>query len=130
MTTQILSDKFKWSSRAVRTALNSLNIAQKGLPSTIKIAGKSNRVIFFESDKIEKRLREFVPDYTPNELNGKKSVTLDTEVTLSRCGGKQIEGQATLFDPHLKSVSSVPSVTLEKNEDRDFSDDDPHGEDS
>lgn len=88
LTTQKLADLFKWSSRSIRTALNSLNIARKDLPYSIKVAGKTHKVIFFEGDRIEKRLREFVPDYTPNEINGKKSVTLVTEVTLSQCGSK------------------------------------------
>ena len=83
LTTQLLSEKFKWSSRSIRSALNSLNLCSKGLPNTIKVENKTHRVIFFEGEKIERRLREFILDYTPNEINGKKEVTQVTEVTLS-----------------------------------------------
>jgi hypothetical protein len=86
LTTQLLGDKFKWSSRTIRTAINSLNIAKKGLPQSISIDGKTHRVIFFEGDRIERRLREFVPDYLPNQIHGKKEITQITQITLSRCG--------------------------------------------
>ncbi len=83
LTTQLLSEKFKWSSRAIRSALNSLNLCRKGLPNSIKVDGKSHRVIFFEGQNIERRLREFILDYEPNKINGKREVTQVTEVTLS-----------------------------------------------
>jgi hypothetical protein len=115
LTTQMLAERFKWSSRAIRTALNSLNLARKDLPSCVKVGKKTHRVIFFEGNKMEKRLREFVADYTPNEINGKKTVTQVTEVTLSTCGGrpeaaKLGEPQKTR-PPHLETVTSVTSVT-------------------
>jgi len=98
LTTQILAEKFKWSSRSIRSALNSLNIARKGLPHSITIEGKTHRVVFFEGDRIERRLREFVPDYSPNEVHGKKEITQVTQITLSTCGekGDKENGQKTL----------------------------------
>lgn len=95
LTTKDLEQHFKWSSQIIRKTLNSLNISSKGLPAFIKVNGKSHRVIFFEGDKIEKRLREFVVDYEPNSINGKKSVTQVTQVTVIE-PDKETTGQQKL----------------------------------
>ena len=96
LTTKTIEEHFRWSSQCIRKTLNSLNIAGKGLPAFIKVKGKTHRVIFFEADKIEKRLREFVVDYQPNSTNGKISVTKVTLVTANTCeantGGQQTIG--------------------------------------
>jgi hypothetical protein len=79
LTTKILADHFKsWSSTSIRKTLDSLVIAQKGIPNLIRVDNSKARVIFFDPSLLEKRLREFVIDY--------KAGTLGTLVTPSNVG--------------------------------------------
>ncbi|MCJ7561078.1 zinc ribbon domain-containing protein [Candidatus Bathyarchaeota archaeon] len=99
LTTSKLADHFKWSSHSIRKTIKSLNICAQGLPFRIKVGKKSYRVIFFEADRLEKRLREFVVDYTPKSLfekvgvTGDKVVTVVTEVTLFMHTSKNEEAE-------------------------------------
>jgi hypothetical protein len=97
LTTKDLEQHFKWSSQSIRKTLNSLGISSKGLPAFIKVEGKSHRVIFFEGERIDKRLREFVVGYEPGSVGGKRSVTQVTQVTLSTRNA-QAEGQQTIVE--------------------------------
>lgn len=108
LTTKHIAEQFKWSAQSVRKAVASLGIAEKGLPNVIKIDGRSQRVIFFDPRRLEKRLREFVVGYVPN------TVTQVTGVTDFMCSADKnsllaySENSDTL---HRKSVTSVTSVT-------------------
>lgn len=68
LTAKNVGDAFHWSPRSIRSALDSLGIAEKGLPSVLKVDGKSSRVIFFNPRRLEKRLREFVVNYEPDKV--------------------------------------------------------------
>jgi hypothetical protein len=91
LTTSDLALHFKWSSQSIRKAIKSLNIASSGLPPFIKEGGKSYRVIFFEGERLEKRLKEFIVDYAPKSvfqtqnLLGDRLVTEVTGVTVFTC---------------------------------------------
>jgi hypothetical protein len=91
LTTSDLALHFKWSSQSIRKAIKSLNIASTGLPPFIKEGGKSYRVIFFEAERLEKRLKEFIVDYVPKSvfqiqnLLGDRLVTEVTGVTVFTC---------------------------------------------
>lgn len=110
LTTKHIADHFKWSPQSIRKTLASLGIVEKGLSYSIKVGGKSQRVIFFDPRRIEKRLREFVVNYAPG------AVTQVTGVTVSICSAQQ----SPLFSPsekpdtpHTKTVTSVTTVTGE-----------------
>ncbi|MCL5949789.1 MAG: hypothetical protein M1490_04870, partial [Candidatus Bathyarchaeota archaeon] len=75
LTTKQLSDQFKWSSQAIRKALASLGIVEKGLVNSIKVDGRTQRVIFFDPTRLEKRLREFIVNYKPNTVTEVTGVT-------------------------------------------------------
>jgi hypothetical protein len=100
LTTSDLALHFKWSSQSIRKAIKSLNIASTGLPPFIKDGGKSYRVIFFEAERLEKRLKEFVVDYAPSSLFqvqsvlGEKLVTEVTGVTVFTCDEENSTGKA------------------------------------
>jgi hypothetical protein len=68
LTTRHIADHFKWSPQSIRKTLASLGIVQKGLSYSVKVDGKSQRVIFFDPKRIDKRLREFVVNYTPGAV--------------------------------------------------------------
>jgi hypothetical protein len=87
LTTGVLAEHFKWNANATRKALTSLGIVVKGLNNSVKVGKKTQRVIFFEPVKLERRLKEFVLDYTPDSIY--KLVTVVTQVTLSVSGGSQ-----------------------------------------
>ncbi|MCW4046773.1 MAG: hypothetical protein NWE99_04325, partial [Candidatus Bathyarchaeota archaeon] len=81
LTTSKIAEQFKWSPQSIRKALSSLGIAEKGLNNLVRVdGGKPQKVIFFEPKRLEKRLREFVPNY---EFGKVFSVTLVTDVTVS-----------------------------------------------
>jgi hypothetical protein len=111
LTTRQIGDQFKWSPQSIRKALGSLGIVGKGLPNQVKVNGRNARVIFFDPRRLEKRLREFVVDYTPNK------VTEVTGVTVSICT-TQKETKVSLLSfnektsvPHTKTVTSGTPVT-------------------
>jgi hypothetical protein len=85
--------------------------------NSVKVDGRTQRVIFFDPARLEKRLREFVVNYKPN------TVTEVTGVTDSKHG---IE-DSPLFNTgtksgasHPKTVTPVTSVT--DNQPSDFMD--------
>lgn len=63
LTAARIAEDLKWTTRAVRKVINSLNLDSKDLPSRIKVGNKAYRVIFFNPERLEKRLKEFVVDY-------------------------------------------------------------------
>jgi hypothetical protein len=85
LTTRHISDLFKWSPQSIRKAIKSLGIVEKGLPNQVKVDGHNSRVIFFNPFRLEKRLREFVVNYTPGQ------VTEVTGVTVSKCDKEKEE---------------------------------------
>ena len=108
LTTKHLSENFKWSPHSIRKALASLGIVDKGLPKSLKVDGRTQRIIFFDPKRLEKRLREFVVNYTPNEVTQVTEVTVSTHST----GKKQLPSFSEKADaPHIKSVTSVTTVT-------------------
>jgi ribosomal protein L40E len=112
LTTSELAQHFKWSARSIRKGIKSLNLCKKGLPAFVRDGKKSYRVIFFEGDKLEKRLKEFVVDYKPQDLFKIQSVTNVTLVTLLTHGSTQEKEQETTASPHTGSVTSVTTVTF------------------
>jgi len=111
LTTSILAANLKWSTRRVRKVIRGLNLRRPGLSNVVKVSGKSSRVIFFESDKLEKRLREFIVNYKPKELFEKLKVTEVTQVTHYLHGGVQNPELTTETPPCIGSVTSVTCVT-------------------
>jgi hypothetical protein len=88
LTVSLLAEHFKWNVVTVGKALKSLGIARKELDGVVvKVGKKSQRVIFFEPSRMERRLREFVQNYKIGEIN--ELVTGVTQVTLSTSGGSQ-----------------------------------------
>ena len=108
LTTKDLADQFKWSPQAIRKALASLGIVEKGLSNQVKVDGHNTRVIFFDPRCLEKRLREFVVNYVSNtvtEVTGVADLTRSTqESPLSAYANET-------YSPHTKSVTPVTSVT-------------------
>ncbi|MDR0470702.1 MAG: hypothetical protein LBH79_03105 [Nitrososphaerota archaeon] len=106
LTTTTLAEQFKWSTTSIRKALNSLGIAKKGLANNIRVDGKKVKVIFFEPELIEKRLREFVVEY------GQEGVTIGALVTagLSNSGGGSKQQTLDATPLGVKGVPDVPPV--------------------
>jgi hypothetical protein len=67
LTTSKFADDLKWSTRNLRKVLKSLNLCASGLPQVVKVANKSWRIIFFDPLKLNKRFKEFVTNYKPEE---------------------------------------------------------------
>jgi hypothetical protein len=114
LTTSELAQHFKWSARSIRKGIKSLNLCKKGLPAFVKVGRKSYRVIFFEGDRLERRLKEFVVGYKPKDLFKIQSVVTDvTLVTLLIHGDAQGKEQEADVTPRIESVTSVTSVTFQ-----------------
>jgi ribosomal protein L40E len=117
LTTSDLALHFKWSSQSIRKAIKSLNIASSGLPPFIKEGGKSYRVIFFEGERLEKRLKEFIVDYVPKSvfqtqsLLGGKLVTEVTGVTVFTCDEENSTG-TTQRQREEEKTPSLPKNTI------------------
>ena len=54
--------------KTIRKSLNSLNMTPGDAPERARIGKRSDRVIWFIPEKLEKHLREFVIDYEINQL--------------------------------------------------------------
>lgn len=105
LTTTKLAKIYRWTPSWTRKVVKGLKLAKEGLPDFVKVGGKSARVIFFEPLKLEKRLREFVVDYTPTDLLERMGlVTEVTEVTPKlhdesggpACSEPELEGREKL----------------------------------
>lgn len=107
-TTKDLADQFKWSPQSIRKALGSLGIAEKGLPTQVKVDGHNSRVIFFDPKRIEKRLREFVVNYNPGKV---AEVTGVTDLACDVPDSPLFAFERKSKMPHQESVTSVTSVT-------------------
>ncbi len=74
----------------------------------MKVDGRTQRVIFFDPARLEKRLREFVVNYKPNTVTEVTGVTdfkpSVQDSPLFNCGTKNDA-------PLKKTVTSVTSVT-------------------
>jgi hypothetical protein len=119
LTTRHIADTFKWSPQSIRKTLSSLGIVEKGLSNSVKVDGKTQRVIFFDPRRIEKRLKEFVVNYSPGTVTQVTGVTVSTYSTQN----------SPLFNvcekadaPHKKSVTSVTTVTSPELPDPDYPD--------
>jgi hypothetical protein len=116
LTTSDLALHFKWSSQSIRKAIKSLNIASSGLPPFIKEGGKSYRVIFFEAERLEKRLKEFIVDYIPKSvfqtqsLLGDRLVTEVTGVTVFTCDEENDKGLTKQREEEKIAVSGSKGV--------------------
>ena len=115
LTTSIIAQHLKWTTRRVRKVLKGLNICRKGIPDFVKVSGKAYRVIFFEPEKLEKRLREFVVDYKPGEIFEKMKVTQVTKVTDYLHEEDKTELEKSEIPPYRESVTSVTSVTAKES---------------
>lgn len=130
LTTKHIADLFKWSPQSIRKALASLGIVEKGLKSQVKVDGRNTKVIFFDPCRLEKRLREFVIDYKPGQVG---EVTRVTGVTVSLC---DIQKSPLFINSkrsgvsHLKTVTSVTTVTEPFPPDYDDKCEPPNQEDS
>lgn len=112
LTTKHIADVFKWSPQSIRKALASLGIVEKGLSNSVKVDGKTQRVIFFDPRRIEKRLKEFVVNYTPG------TVTQVTGVTVLPCDTPKsplLSYSEKTCTPQVKTVTSVTPVTNIEN---------------
>lgn len=113
LTVKKISEDLKWTPRRVRKVIRGLNICRQGLSNIIKVSGKAYRVIFFEPDKLEKRLCEFIVDYQPKKLYEVLGlrVTEVTQVTDNMRNDAETS-QDKNFDLLYKGyVTSVTSVT-------------------
>lgn len=108
LTTKHIADQFKWAAQSVRKTLASLGIAEKGLPNFVKVDGRSQRVIFFDPRRLERRLREFVVGYVPNTVTQVTGVTDFMHSADRNSLLAYAENSNTL---HGKTVTSVTSVT-------------------
>ena len=108
LTTNDLADQFKWSPQSIRKALGSLGIVEKGLPTQVKVDGHNARVIFFDPRRIEKRLREFVVNYSPNKVT---EVTGVTDLTCDIPDSPLFAFSRKDDILHKKTVTPVTSVT-------------------
>jgi hypothetical protein len=112
LTTKHIADVFKWSPQSIRKALASLGIVEKGLSNSVKVDGKTQRVIFFDPRRIEKRLKEFVVNYSPG------TVTQVTGVTVLPCDTPKsplLSYSEKTCTPQVKTVTSVTPVTNIEN---------------
>jgi len=132
LTTAKMAEELKWTTRTVRKVINSLSLCAKGLPSVIYVGKKSWRVIFFDPEKMEKRLREFVVDYEPKkilklaeeklkgagqqQLIPKQTLTQITEITDKIHGNNSEETNNSKDIPCAGSVISVISVRADSCE--------------
>lgn len=64
-----LAETLKISTKTLRKILTSLNITPENTPGRVRIGKHTYRPIFFNSLKLEKRLKEFVVDYEKGKLN-------------------------------------------------------------
>lgn len=117
LTTRHLADQFRWSSQAIRKALASLGIVEKGLVNSVKVDGRTQRVIFFDPTRLEKRLREFVVNYCANTVT---EVTGVTDLLPSVQDSPLFNYGLKTDAPYRKTVTSVTSVT--GNQSSDFED--------
>ena len=108
LTTKDLADQFKWSPQAIRKALASLGIVEKGLSNQVKVDGHNTRVIFFDPRCLEKRLREFVVNYVSNTVT---EVTGVADLARSTHESSLFAYTNETYSPHTKSVTPVTSVT-------------------
>jgi len=113
LTTSVIAERLKWTARRVRKVVKGLNLCRRGIPDFVKVSGKAYRVIFFEPQKLEKRLREFVVDYKPGDMLEKLGVTEVTQVTDYIHGEEESERVETETSPCRESVTSETSVTEE-----------------
>ena len=127
LTTTKMAEELKWTTRTVRKVINSLSLCAKGLPPLVKVGPKPYRVIFFDPEKMEKRLREFVVDYEPRKilklakekLGGagqqklpvENEVTEVTQVTDKIHGNDQGGREKTEKNDDIPCAGSVTSVT-------------------
>lgn len=115
LTISALAEEFKSTSRNIRKALTSLNLCTAGMPKVIRVGNKTPRVIFFDPPRFEKRLREFVIDYSPYELYEKlglqkpKGVSDVSDVSDKTCGSKLLNG-------FVKNEQCAGSETSETSE--------------
>jgi hypothetical protein len=82
LTARHIADTFKWSSTSIRKTIGSLGICDKGLSNQVRVGGRNTRVIFFDPRRLEKRLPEFVIDYTPNNVADVTNVAVSSRDSL------------------------------------------------
>jgi hypothetical protein len=104
--TSDLAEKLQWSTREVRSLINSLQLhpSLEILPKVIRL-DRTYRPIWVDERRLITRFEEFVPDYS--------SVTFVTDVTLKPSVQQQgNNGAKQLYNPaQIKSVTSVTNVT-------------------
>jgi hypothetical protein len=108
LTTRHIADAFKWSPTSIRKTLSSLGICEKGLSNQVRVDGHNTRVIFFDPRRLEKRLREFVVNYTINAVADVTGVAASTRDTQKSPLLSYSENSDTL---HRKTATTVTSVT-------------------
>ena len=113
LTTKVIADEMKWSAQHVRKVIGGLNLASKELPSFIKVGGKSYRAVFFEPQRLEKRLREFVVGYRKGGLLEALKVTGVTQVTLLTHGETEESIKPTVYyDRDLRDLRDQQATSL------------------
>jgi hypothetical protein len=68
LTTSKIADALHWKPAGIRKLIASLNMAPETAPHVIKVEGRTYKPIFFDPKKLEKLLREFVVEYTKDDL--------------------------------------------------------------
>ncbi len=102
--TSSIAEDLKWSAREVRSVIHSMQLMRdKGRP-TIKAGNRTYRPIFFEPEKLEKLLLDFVSSYKAGQLDmaicHKDTVSrltrfLSLSVTLLREAGQRLQACQT-----------------------------------
>jgi hypothetical protein len=81
------------------------------------VNGRTQRVIFFDPSRMEKRLREFVVDYVPNAVTEVTGVTVSTS---NIPDSPLFSYHQKTSEPYGKSVTSVTHVTNLEPPDPDY----------
>lgn len=108
LTTKHISDHFKMSPQSIRKTIASLGIVEKGLSNSVRVGEKTQRVIFFNPLRLEKRLREFVVNYKPNKVTDVTGITVSA---YSPQRSSLLSYSEKTDAPHIKTVTSVTTVT-------------------
>jgi hypothetical protein len=111
--TSEMADVLKWKASDIRRIITSLQITPDTAPRhTVKVGGRVTRPIFFNPDKLEVLLADFIVDYEPGTLGQRiaESPTV-TEVTLVTDGSPVSPPAKGGTPPVPGAVTSVTSVT-------------------
>ena len=105
LTASKIAESLNWSSKEIRKVIKSLNLIDNA-PDRIKIDKKTYRPVFFETDRLEKRCRDFVIAYEQNSILKVLGLVKDSQTSIIDSLGDTLQGT-----PRPESVTSGTSVT-------------------